>query len=137
MLLFTEKNLLNWNKAHALYRETCKLFWSSAVLVDTRRKLNVHKTFRRRPGRLLNVFCTFNLRLVSTGIVNKTWLSCKLVIFLKESFVENLSWFIVVKKQFPANFFRKLELYSHYKVSTFYSSWQELMEKCLCCQGDV
>ena len=28
----------------------------------TGRKLNVHKTFRRRPGRLLNVFCTFNLR---------------------------------------------------------------------------
>ena len=30
-------------------------------------KLNVHKTFRRRPGRLLNVVCTFNLRPVSTG----------------------------------------------------------------------
>ena len=35
--------------------------------VDTGRKLNVHKAFRRRPGRLLNVLCTFNLRLVSTG----------------------------------------------------------------------
>ena len=35
--------------------------------VDTGSKLNVHKTFRRRPGRLLNVLCTFNLRLVSTG----------------------------------------------------------------------
>ena len=35
--------------------------------VDTGRKLNVQKTFRRRPGRLLNVFCTFNLSLVSTG----------------------------------------------------------------------
>ena len=35
--------------------------------VDTRRKKNVHKTFRRRPGRLLNVLCTFNLRPVSTG----------------------------------------------------------------------
>ena len=29
------------------------------------RKLNVHKTFRRRPGRLLDVLCTFNLRPVS------------------------------------------------------------------------
>ena len=29
---------------------------------DTGRKLNIHKTFRRRPGRLLNVLCTFNLR---------------------------------------------------------------------------
>ena len=34
---------------------------------DTGRKLNVHKTFRRRPGRLLNVLCTFNLRPVSAG----------------------------------------------------------------------
>ena len=29
--------------------------------------MNVHKTFRRRPGRLLNVLCTFNLRPVSIG----------------------------------------------------------------------
>ena len=36
--------------------------------VDTGRKLNAHKTFRRRPGRLLNVvLVTFNLRPVSTG----------------------------------------------------------------------
>ena len=35
--------------------------------VDTGRKLNVQKTFRRRPGRLLNVLCTFNLHPVSTG----------------------------------------------------------------------
>ena len=34
------------------------------ILVDTGRKLNVHKTFRRC---LLNVLCTFNLRSVSTG----------------------------------------------------------------------
>ena len=37
--------------------------------VDTGRKLNVHQTFRRRPGRLLNVLSTFNLRHVSTGAV--------------------------------------------------------------------
>ena len=35
--------------------------------IDTGRKLNVYKTFRRRPGRLLNVLSTFNLRPVSTG----------------------------------------------------------------------
>ena len=34
----------------------------------TGRKLNVHKTFRRRPGRLMIVLCTFNLRPVSTGV---------------------------------------------------------------------
>ena len=35
--------------------------------IDTGRKLNVHKTFRRRPGRLLNVLFTFSLHPVSTG----------------------------------------------------------------------
>ena len=34
---------------------------------DTRRKVNVHKTFRRGPGRLQNVLCTFNLIPVSRG----------------------------------------------------------------------
>ena len=33
--------------------------------VDTGRKLNLHKTFRRRAVRLLNVLCVFNLRPVS------------------------------------------------------------------------
>ena len=37
--------------------------------IDTGRKLNVNKTFRRRPRRLLNILCTFNLRPVSTGIM--------------------------------------------------------------------
>ena len=44
-------------------------FWHN-IPVDTGRKLNVHKTFRRRPGRLLNVLCTFNLRPVSTGMTS-------------------------------------------------------------------
>ena len=35
--------------------------------LDTGHKLNVHKTFRRRPGRLLNVLCKFKLRPVSRG----------------------------------------------------------------------
>ena len=59
------KNLKTCNK---------KLFfmnwsWKPAIVfhfpVDTGRKLNVHKMFRRFPGRLLNVICTFNLRSVS------------------------------------------------------------------------
>ena len=37
--------------------------------VDTGRKLNVHKTFRRRPGSLPNVLCMFNLRPVFAGTV--------------------------------------------------------------------
>ena len=49
-------------------------FWSSTekknlIALDTGRNLNVHKTFRRRSGRLLNVWCTFNLRPVSAGIM--------------------------------------------------------------------
>ena len=36
--------------------------------VDTGRKLNVNKTFRRGPGRLLNVLCAYNLRPVSMGL---------------------------------------------------------------------
>ena len=36
--------------------------------VDAGRKLNVHKTFRKRPGRLLNVLCAFSLRPVSMGL---------------------------------------------------------------------
>ena len=40
---------------------------SSYFPVDTGRKLNVYKTFKGRPGRLLNVLCTLNLRPVSTG----------------------------------------------------------------------
>ena len=40
-----------------------------AMPLDTGRKLNVHKTFGRRPGRLLNVLCTFNLRPVPRGIL--------------------------------------------------------------------
>ena len=42
--------------------------------VDTGRKMNVHKTFRRRPGRLLKVLCTFILRPVSTGSLLNLWL---------------------------------------------------------------
>ena len=40
---------------------------SSNDPVDTGRKLNVHKTFRRRLERFPNVLYTFNLRPVSTG----------------------------------------------------------------------
>ena len=44
-----------------------KHFFLINVPVESGRKLYVHKTFRTRPERLLNVLCTFNLRPVSTG----------------------------------------------------------------------
>ena len=55
---------------HCYSHKLLRNLWLCAGLpVDTGRKLNVHKTFKRRPRRLLNVFCTFNLRPVSTVLV--------------------------------------------------------------------
>ena len=42
-------------------------FFECHYPLDTGRKLNVYKTFKRRPGRLLKVLCTFNLHPVSRG----------------------------------------------------------------------
>ena len=39
--------------------------------LDTGRKWNKHKTFRRYPWRLLNVLCRFNLHTVSRGYESK------------------------------------------------------------------
>ena len=54
------------------------LFWHPDTL-DRGRKLNVHKTFRRRLEPLLNVLCTFNLRPMSKGISHLAlrWLKLK------------------------------------------------------------
>ena len=56
--------------------------------VDTERKLNVHKTFRGRPGRLLNVLCTFNLRPVSAEIHSAKH-SQKLILLRAKNMVQN------------------------------------------------
>ena len=78
------RKVLVWVRVHFVKYINQKLrhFWNSESFwitglqllhythrspVDTGRQLNVHKTFRRRPGRPLNVLCTFNLRPVSTG----------------------------------------------------------------------
>ena len=65
---------LHWTKSKPLFRSICNSFFTTysdvqglPFPVDAGRKLNVHKTFRRRPGRLLNVLCTFNLRSVYMG----------------------------------------------------------------------
>ena len=55
--------------------------------VDIWRKLNLRKMFRRRPGRLLNVLCTFNLRPVSTSNSNVTPV-LKYIFFLLEIWPE-------------------------------------------------
>ena len=45
----------------------CSHSFFKIIAADAGGKLDVHKTFRRRPERLLNLLCTFNLRPVSTG----------------------------------------------------------------------
>ena len=50
-------------------RDHINLSQINPLYTTTGRKLNIHKTFRKRPGRLLNVLCTFSLRPVSTGIM--------------------------------------------------------------------
>ena len=57
-----------------LIRETWETDWllyfhNAKLLLLPGRKLNVHKTFRRRPGCLLNVLCAFNLRPVYRGYI--------------------------------------------------------------------
>ena len=56
-----------WRKAFILIYWTPKFTSHRNNPVDTGPKLNVHKTFRRRPERLLNVLCTFNSCPVLTG----------------------------------------------------------------------
>ena len=90
--------------------------------VDTGLKLNVHKTFIRRPGRLLNVLCTFNLRPVSTAFIlvkiHSLWR-------FVAKFVSNI-WMVIRKirilnvqlRNYPANFF----VFQH----VFKMSWRRL-----------
>ena len=80
-LFLTNKEISVEKQTRFSYQELSVLvYFNPAPLyhypVDTGRKLNVHKTFRRRPGRLLNVLYTFNLRPVSTGY-RSNWGVCK------------------------------------------------------------
>ena len=56
------------------------VFWKKIRInyhLDTERKWNILKTFKRRPGRFLNVLCTFNLHSVSMGwLVFNFWHPC-------------------------------------------------------------
>ena len=66
--------------------------------VGTGRKLNVHKTFRKRLRRLLNVLCTFNLCPVSTGYgdeirVSATYLITITLINNRKNDVNEISFF--------------------------------------------
>ena len=55
--------------------------------VETGRKLNVHKTFRRRPRRLLNALCMLKLRLCLRGRFHlKVWYSTDLILYMIQLF---------------------------------------------------
>ena len=74
-----------WKKSEAIRQ----LF---QYLVDTGRKLNVHKTFRRRPGRLRNVLCKFNVCPVSTGwILVLNWIT-NWKVLLNNLFILTKQW---------------------------------------------
>ena len=70
---------------------------------NTGRKLNVHKTFRRRPGRLLNVLCAFNLRSVSMGKTNhiKILWHCFSNVLLVDIYIafESITHFEILSRQ--------------------------------------
>ena len=65
-----KKNFSNfWQLFLELYNHSWIFICVSTYPLDTGRKLNVHKMFIRRPGRLLNVLCTFSLHPVPRGYI--------------------------------------------------------------------
>ena len=72
---------LDFEEASTPFRFKALKFSILFIPVDTGRKLNVHKTFRRRPESLLNVLCTFNLRPVPTGQESHTFTIKRLIGF--------------------------------------------------------
>ena len=89
---------------------TC-FYMMATFSVDTGHKLNVHKTFRRRPGRLLKVMCKFDLRPVSRGGVIE-WMT------LPVSIVKIIKQFFIAYSQFVFNFMYLINLFYH-KIHLF------------------
>ena len=69
-----------------------KIYWAP---VDTGRKLNVHKMFRRLPGHLLTILWTFSLRPVSTGVELLKLLVKYYFVTLKQCHLPNVSILVV------------------------------------------
>ena len=53
--------------------------------------MNVHKTFRRHPGRLLNVLCTFSYVLCLQECFNIAFMQLRVIPITKNMFVEILA----------------------------------------------
>ena len=67
--MVSDRNKLKDLLESYLYR--CHITTIPTFPLDTGRKFNVYKTFRRRPGRLLSVSCTFILHPVSRGFIHE------------------------------------------------------------------
>ena len=68
--IFMKKNFSNfWQLFLELFNHSWIFICVNTYPLDTGRKLNVHKMFIWRPGRLLNVICTFNLHPVPRGYI--------------------------------------------------------------------
>ena len=65
--MFPGKNSSNIAKSFQTYLDSPKAEDFPHYPLETGRKLNVHKTFRSRPGRLLTILCPFNLHPVPRG----------------------------------------------------------------------
>ena len=90
---------LNWNNV--------RLFWHiwegfcvnkafSSYSIDTGRKFNVLKTFRRRPEHLLNVLYTLSLRPVSKGYREVLYHCHDYLLYLPSEFKYNLKIYMQV-----------------------------------------
>ena len=105
--------------------------WFFKNPVDTGRKLNAHKTFRRHPERLLNVLCTFNLRPVSTGkdashIYFIKWLNIIWLILLSDC-LYFLRWISVVC--FPGGDVVSFEINLIFLIKRFFYMTKKSREK--------
>ena len=78
--------------------------WDVQYPVDTGQELSVHKVFKRRPGRLLNVSCTFNLYTVSKRyILQRVYDVSKPSVSLRyqlRRLCDVLSWSVSLRYQF-------------------------------------
>ena len=106
-----------------------KLVFFLLVLVTTldplarphrhRRKLNVHKTFRRRPGRLQSVLCTFNLRLCLPGrqCAGKIFEFPKIFFFWKWHF--GMCFLLLLHKKSYINAIKSFQSVVHFSALLF------------------
>ena len=93
--------------------------------IDTGRKLNVDKTFRRRPGRLLNMLSTFNLRPVSTGSGDH----CFHILVLNSSYLEQGSGFVACYKVFAGKNNKDKLNFFFFELTLCKNKWRRLQKE--------